>query len=224
MRTQAIIAAVTLVTAAGCSDKDKKPAAEQADDQARAQGKDDQQETPEVTKPTTFEVSLRREGTATVAMKVPDGWVTNDRIRIGKGWRPAELDDVWLTVELGCSGSCEAAEIPGNIEPIVAYKRRGHPVIGPSSPNEGVADVEQELIEDTQLEGGHLIVRRLTPPKEMMDPPKPMLEVFCYRHQADMPFYVSVTGKGPAAEAKPFQDAMVEACRSLEIVDWKAEE
>jgi hypothetical protein len=223
MRTQAMIIAVALITAGGCSDKNEKPAGEQPDEQAPAQGGDEQQEKPDVAKPSTFEVSKAGEGTAVLSMTLPDGWSENQRIRIGKGWVAPEAEDVWITVELDCAGECDPAQIRANVEPIVEAKRGGSPRTGPSQPDEATPTVEQELLEDSALGEGHLIARRFTPPKEVMDPPEPMLEVFCYRHREEMPVYVAVTAKGPADQAGPFQDAMIEACRSLEIAEWKPE-
>lgn len=223
MRTHAMIVVATLATLGSCSGKGDEAAGDQPEQRAPAQT-DDEEKAPVVAKPSTFEVSLRREGSATVSMKVPEGWVENERIRVGKGWRFAESDDVWLTVGLNCSGECAPDQIPGNVQPIIEAKRKGDPRIGPNQPSNETAGVEQEVIEDTALEGGHLIARRFTPPKEVMDPPKPMLEVFCYQHQKDIPVYVSVTGEGPVQQAGPFEEAMIEACRSLEIVGWKPEE
>jgi hypothetical protein len=224
MRKHAMIAVVALVTAGGCADGDKNPAAGEPGAQPPAQAGDDQKEARDVAEPMTFEVSKRGQGTAVLEMTIPEGWAENQRLRIGKGWQAPDADDVWLTVELDCGGTCDPAAIPGNVQPIVEAKQAGDPRTGPSQPSKETAPVEQEVIEDSPLDGGHLIARRFTPPKEVMDPPKPMLEVFCYRHDEGMPVYVAITGKGPVEEAGAFEDVMIHACRSLEIVEWKAEE
>lgn len=214
--------AVALVTYGGCSDSKNEPAKDRAEPDVTSTA--DEGEKSTVAEPRKFEVSSRTIGTAMVTMKLPESWVTDDSIYLGTGWKPAGARSTNIHVVLDCAGSCEAAEIPGNVQPIVDYKRRGVPVTGPSDPRDTPAEVEQELILDTEVEGGYLIARRFTPPKSVMDPPKPTGEVFCYRHEEDMPFFVAATGTGPVDEAGPFQDAMIEACRSLQIVEWKPEE